>query len=141
MKFCVKVNDESNLNWIALIVTVLCDIINKTEDVQIILKGTSFVRLYIPLCKNIIEKRNQTNIIGSMIDKLLSNTNIMESTLLFTGNLVSQYFYNISKKLETNILEIIVRRTYRVRFFYIVQNAKCSTINGTCIFKINFTIS
>jgi len=39
----------------------------------------------------------------------------MESSLLFTGNLIAQYFYHVSKKLEVNILEFIVKRTYRVR--------------------------
>jgi len=57
MKFCVKTNDKENLNWIAIIVNVICDILNKTKDIQIIQKGTSLLRYYVPLCKDVIEKK------------------------------------------------------------------------------------
>ena len=49
--------DEENLGWISLIVNVICEILNKSNDVQIVQKGTSFLRFYIPLCKDLIEKK------------------------------------------------------------------------------------
>lgn len=57
MKYCVSINDQENLNWISLIVTVICDILIKSQDVQILQKGTSFLRFYVPLCKDIITKK------------------------------------------------------------------------------------
>ncbi len=57
MKYCVSINDQENLNWISLIVTVICDILIKSNDVQILQKGTSFLRFYVPLCKDIINKK------------------------------------------------------------------------------------
>ena len=57
MKYCVSINDQENLNWISLIVTVICDILIKSNDVQILQKGTSFLRFYVPLCKEIITKK------------------------------------------------------------------------------------
>lgn len=55
MKYCVSIKDTENLNWISLIVNVICEILNKSNDVQIIQKGTSFLRFYVPLCKETIE--------------------------------------------------------------------------------------
>ena len=57
MKYCVSINDKENLNWIAMIINVICDILNKTYDIQIIQKGTSLLRFYVPLCKEIIEQK------------------------------------------------------------------------------------
>lgn len=57
MKYCVSANDTENLNWIAVIVNVICDILNKSNDIQIIQKGTSLLRFYVPMCKDLIEKK------------------------------------------------------------------------------------
>jgi len=38
------------------------------------------------------------------------------------GNLISQYFSCISKKIETSILELIVKRTYRLKMPSVVQS-------------------
>lgn len=57
MKYCVEINDTANLYWISVIVNVLCEIILKTNDIQILQRATSFLRFYIPLCKNTIESQ------------------------------------------------------------------------------------
>lgn len=57
MKYCVSIGDKDNLNWIAMIVNVICDILSKTSDIQIIQKGTSLLRFYVPLCKELIEQK------------------------------------------------------------------------------------
>ena len=57
MKYCVEINDTQNLYWISVIVNVLCEIILKTNDVQILQRATSFLRFYIPLCKTTIENQ------------------------------------------------------------------------------------
>lgn len=60
--------------------------------------------------------------IGNVIEKILTNTEPLESSLLFTGNLIAQYFYNISKKIEVSILETIVRRIYKFKMPSVVQS-------------------
>ena len=56
-KYCVLVKDIENLKWISLVVNVLCDILIKSKDSQILIKGTSFLRFYVPMCKGIIIER------------------------------------------------------------------------------------
>jgi hypothetical protein len=38
----------------------------------------------------------------------------MESSMLYVGNLITQYFAHISTKVETEILDAVVRKIYRV---------------------------
>jgi len=57
MKFCVDINDTENLQWIGLIVSIICDIIIKTEDVEILRKSLILLKMYVPQCKDIIEQR------------------------------------------------------------------------------------
>lgn len=54
-KFCVATNDKDNLMVIGLIVNVICDILIKTNDIQILQRGTALLRFYIPLCSEIIK--------------------------------------------------------------------------------------
>ena len=42
MKYCVETGDNENLNWIGLIANVLCEILIKSTDIQILQRGTSF---------------------------------------------------------------------------------------------------
>lgn len=56
-KYCVLVNDKDNLRWISLVVNVLCDILIKSKDSQILIKGTDFLRFYVPMCKDLILER------------------------------------------------------------------------------------
>ena len=49
-KFCVNTGDNENIVWIAMIVNVICDILTKSNDIQILQKGTSFLRIYYILC-------------------------------------------------------------------------------------------
>ena len=57
MKFCVEIKDTENLQWIGLIVNVICDIMIKTDDIEISRKGLILLKLYIPLCKEIIVQK------------------------------------------------------------------------------------
>ena len=57
MKYCVEINDKNNLYWISVIVNVLCEIMLKSNDIQILQRATSFLRFYIPLCKETIESQ------------------------------------------------------------------------------------
>lgn len=112
-----------------MIVNVVCDILCKTTDLQIIQRGTSFLRFYIPLCAEIIEKkyfallRNQRGQIFKVISTLF-NSQVLESGLLYMGNVVSQYFLHLQKKIEVTILESIVKRLYKVNSSKLVQNAQ-----------------
>jgi hypothetical protein len=53
-KFCHETGDKENIQWIAMITNVVCQILIKTNDMQILQRGTSYLRFYIPLCKDII---------------------------------------------------------------------------------------
>lgn len=53
---------------------------------------------------------------------MLSDTDTLESSLIYLGNLTAQYFLYLQKKIETNILETIVRRTYRFKMPSVVQS-------------------
>ena len=57
MKVCVDINDMENLQWIALIINIICDILIKTEDVEIMRKSLILLKLYVPQCKQIIEQK------------------------------------------------------------------------------------
>ena len=56
-KYCAETGDKQNINWISMIVNVICEILIKSNDITILQRGTSFLRFYIPLCKDIIEKQ------------------------------------------------------------------------------------
>lgn len=56
-KFCHETKDKENIVWIAMISNVICEIMIKTNDMQILQRGSSFLRFYIPLCKEEIEKQ------------------------------------------------------------------------------------
>ena len=43
---------------------------------------------------------------------------LLESSLLYVGNVVAQYFAHINKKLELGILDAIVKRIYKVNIQY-----------------------
>ena len=47
--------EKSNLNWVFVLGNILCDISLKTDDIQILLRISSFLRFYISLCKESIE--------------------------------------------------------------------------------------
>jgi len=57
MKVCVDINDMENLQWIALIINIICDILIKSEDVEIMRKSLILLKLYVPQCKQIIEQK------------------------------------------------------------------------------------
>jgi len=57
MKYCVEIKDKNNLYWISVIVNVICDIMLKSNDIQILQRASSFLRFYIPLCKETIESQ------------------------------------------------------------------------------------
>jgi hypothetical protein len=47
---------------------------------------------------------------------------LLESGLLYIGNVIAQYFHHIEKKVEVQILEAIVRRIYKSKMPSIVQS-------------------
>lgn len=67
-------------------------------------------------------RKSQQSLLSKVIEHVLNNTEPLESSLLYMGNLISQYFSCISKKIETSILESIVRRTYRLKMPSVVQS-------------------
>jgi hypothetical protein len=56
-KYCHETGDKENMAWISLITNVICDILVKSSDMQILQRGSSFLRLYIPLCKEEVVKK------------------------------------------------------------------------------------
>ncbi len=57
MRFCVDIKDTENLQWIGLIVNIICDIIIKTDDIEILRKSLILLKVYVPLCKDVIEQK------------------------------------------------------------------------------------
>src|SRR5690242_1420177 len=47
---------------------------------------------------------------------------LLESGLLYVGNLIAQYFTHIDNKVDTAILEAIVKRIYKAKMPSIVQS-------------------
>lgn len=142
MKYCVSTKDFDNLHWISMIVNVICEILLKSNDVQIIQKGTSLLRFYVPMCKEIIESKKQQPMIGNVINSIFNNTDLLESGLVYMGNLTVQYFYHLQKKIELSILEMVVKRIYRVSFLLkIVQNAFDCPIHGSHLQQASHSIS
>jgi importin-9 len=47
---------------------------------------------------------------------------LLESALLYVGNMIAQYFTHIDTKVDTSILEAIVRRIYKAKMPSIVQS-------------------
>jgi hypothetical protein len=54
--------------------------------------------------------------------KRLFDPTLLESGLLYLGNMVTQYFTHVERKLELWILEAIVRRIYKIKMPSIVQS-------------------
>ena len=121
IKYCNEKNDNQNLIWISLIVKVLCDILIKTTDVTILQRGSSLLRFYISLCKDIIIKQKQKDLILKVIKKYFDPT-LLESSILFLGNVISQFFYNLEDKIIPDLLESIVKRIYKAKMPSIVQS-------------------
>lgn len=67
---------------------------------------------------------------------------MLESSMLYVGNLITQYFAHISTKVETEILDAVVRKIYKVILFLIlVKDAFNCSIPCFSLFKINYKIS
>ncbi len=47
---------------------------------------------------------------------------LLESGLLYIGNVIAQYFHHVEKKIELQILEAIVRRIYKSKMPSVVQS-------------------
>lgn len=74
-----------------------------------------FYKIYIKL------SRNQKEIILHVIIRYLDPT-LIESGLLFIGNVITQFFTHVEKKIDLQILELIVKRIYSVKIPSIVQS-------------------
>ena len=92
IKYCHDNNDTNNLNWIALIVKALCDILLLSTDVTILQRGCSLLRFYIPYCKNTILKHNQVSLILKVIDRYF-DPKLLENSMLYLGNVICQFFF------------------------------------------------
>jgi len=113
MKYSVESKDKQSLSWIAMIVDAVCEIMLKTDDSQILLRGTAFLKIYIPTCVETIVAHKQSNLFAKVILRFLDPSQ-PDANLLYIGNCVAQYFAHINQKLELNILESISRRLYKV---------------------------
>jgi hypothetical protein len=121
IKYCNENKDEQNLIWISLIIKALCNILIKTNDVTILQRGCSLLRFYIALCKNIIIKTNQKDLIIKVIKKYF-DPSLLESSMLFLGNTISQFFFHLEDKIIPDLLESIVKRIYKAKMPSIVQS-------------------
>ena len=121
IKYCNENKDEQNLVWISLIVKALCNILIKSTDVTILQRGCSLLRFYIALCKDIIIKTNQKDLIIKVIKKYF-DPSLLESSMLFLGNTISQFFFHLEDKIIPDLLESIVKRIYKTKMPSIVQS-------------------
>ena len=121
IKYCSENKDSNNLMWISLIIKALCDILILTNDVTILQRGSSLLRFYIALCKDTIIKQNQVSLILKVINRYF-DPSLLESSLLYTGNVISQFFFHIENKIIPSILESIVKRIYKAKMPSIVQS-------------------
>ncbi len=121
IKYCNENKDEQNLVWISLIVKALCNILIKSSDVTILQRGCSLLRFYIALCKDIIIKTNQKDLIIKVIKKYF-DPSLLESSMLFLGNTISQFFFHLEDKIIPDLLESIVKRIYKAKMPSIVQS-------------------
>ena len=121
IKYCNENKDQQNLIWISLIVKALCNILIKTNDVTILQRGCSLLRFYIALCKDIIIKSNQKELIIKVIKRYF-DPSLLESSMLFLGNTISQFFFHLEDKIIPDLLESIVKRIYKTKMPSIVQS-------------------
>jgi len=63
---------------------------------------------------NLTFNRNQKDLFLKVIMRFFDPA-LLESNLLYVGNLIAQYFTHLSRKVEVSVLEAIVRRIYKVR--------------------------
>ena len=121
IKYCKENNDEQNLIWISLMVKALCNILIKSNDVTILQRGCSLLRFYIALCKDVIIKTNQKDLIIKVIKRYF-DPSLLESSMLFLGNTISQFFFHLEDKIIPDLLESIVKRIYKAKMPSIVQS-------------------
>ena len=121
IKYCNENKDEQNLVWVSLIIKALCDILILSNDVTILQRGCSLLRFYIALCKDTIIKYKQVDLILKVINKYF-DPNLLESSMLFLGNVIAQFFFNIENKIIPSLLENIVKRIYKAKMPSIVQS-------------------
>ena len=120
-KFSSETKNIQNLEMISLIVKVLVDVLISTSDVNILQRGSGFLRYYIALCKDIIIKQNQGPLLLKVINRYFDPT-LLESSLLYIGNVISQYFFHIDNQIIPSLLENIVKRVYKAKMPSIVQS-------------------
>ncbi|MCQ2817892.1 MAG: hypothetical protein MJ252_11565 [archaeon] len=120
-KFSSETHNETNLKWISLIVKVLADILISSTDVNVLQSGSSFLRFYIALCKDTIVKENQVPLVLNVINKYFDPT-LLESSMLYLGNVISQFFFHIENKIIPSVLESLVKRIYKAKMPSVVQS-------------------
>ena len=120
MTVCIKNNNNEksienykHLENIGYIVNILCEIIISTDDIQILQKGSALIKMYIPLCSELITKLSQNSILHKTILKYFDQS-VSETAIVYLGNLISQYYSHVERKLDINILEGLITLIYKV---------------------------
>lgn len=128
-KYSVEAKDTKSLQLIAMIVNVICDILIKSNDPAILLRGTAFLKIYVPMCKDIIVSMydflckisNSQGVFPKVINRFL-DPSLLESNLVYIGNLTTHYFTHIIKNWDKQILEALAKRMYKCRMPSVVQS-------------------
>ena len=121
IKYCAENKDNENMMWISLIIKALCDILILTNEVTILQKGCSLIRFYIALCKETIIRQKQVPLLLKVINRYF-DTNLLENSMLFLGNVICQFFFHLENKIVPSLLENIVKRIYKAKMPSIVQS-------------------
>ena len=99
----------------------LLEYVSKSEDMFLLLHGTSALRTFIHLGHVEILKRTSPKEIIEVAKKLLSPTT-NEQAAMQLGNYVIQIFHKIEPKIDTNLLMNVVWKIYKSRMPSIVQS-------------------
>jgi hypothetical protein len=97
----------------------LLDYVHKSEDMFLLLHGTSTLKTFIHLGHEEILKRIQPKDAVEVAKKLLSPT-ANEQAAMCLGNYVIQIFHKIEPKVDTNLLMNVVWKIYKSRMPSIV---------------------
>jgi hypothetical protein len=54
LNYCLETDDKENLQYIMMIVNVICEILSNSSDTQIMQKGTILLKNFIPSCRSLI---------------------------------------------------------------------------------------
>lgn len=118
-----KTKDKSSPEFVKIIETFpkLLEYVNKSEDMFLLLHGTSTLRTFIHLGSQEILKKTSPKDIIEVAKKLLQPIT-PEQAALCLGNYVIQIFHKIQPKIDTTLLMNVVWKIYKSRMPSIVQS-------------------